>query len=109
MKKRNILRRVVAIVLLLCVKASPCAAFTYSNPTGDEFPILAWFSILPDEEQTPERYRELAEAGFNITFPHFSTLSQFIGVRMSMLVQKSVPSVGGWKLMSMAWMSSGVL
>ncbi|MBQ7684736.1 MAG: beta-galactosidase [Bacteroidaceae bacterium] len=76
MKKRNILRRVAAIVLLLCVKASPCAAFTYSNPTGDEFPILAWFSILPDEEQTPERYRELAEAGFNITFPHFSTLSQ---------------------------------
>ena len=75
MKKRNILRRVAAIVLLLCVKASPCAAFTYSNPTGDEFPILAWFSILPDEEQTPERYRELAEAGFNITFPHFSTLS----------------------------------
>ena len=57
MKKRNILRRVAAIVLLLCVKASPCAAFTYSNPTGDEFPILAWFSILPDEEQTPERYR----------------------------------------------------
>ena len=58
------------------MQTTPCAAFTYSNPTGDEFPILAWFSILPDEEQTTARYRELADAGFNISFPHFSTMAQ---------------------------------
>ncbi len=48
----------------------------YVNPTGDEFPILAWFSILPDSCQTQERYLELREAGFNISFSHFSTPEQ---------------------------------
>lgn len=42
----------------------------YTNPTGREFPILAWYSLL-GEQVTPERYREMAEAGFNISFSHF--------------------------------------
>ena len=76
MNARNLLRHLTAVVLLLCMKTPTCAAYTYSNPTGDEFPILAWYSILPDGEQTHERYQELADAGFNITFPHFGTFAQ---------------------------------
>ncbi|MBR4994664.1 MAG: beta-galactosidase [Alistipes sp.] len=47
----------------------------YTNPTGDEFPILAWFSLLGDQV-TKERYEEMAEAGFNISFSHFGTAEQ---------------------------------
>lgn len=47
----------------------------YTNPTGDEFPILAWYSLL-DEQVTKERYEEMAEAGFNISFSHFGTAEQ---------------------------------
>lgn len=43
----------------------------YHNPVAPEFPILAWYSILPDSAQTPGRYAELREAGFNISFSHF--------------------------------------
>ena len=45
----------------------------YKNPTGKEFPILAWYSIVGDENLTPERYKELRNAGFNISFSHFGT------------------------------------
>jgi len=47
----------------------------YTNPTGDEFPILAWYSLLNDQV-TKERYEEMAEAGFNISFSHFGTAEQ---------------------------------
>ncbi|MBP3565209.1 MAG: beta-galactosidase [Alistipes sp.] len=47
----------------------------YTNPTGDEFPILAWYSLLGDQV-TKERYEEMAEAGFNISFSHFGTIEQ---------------------------------
>ncbi|MCR4922143.1 MAG: hypothetical protein K5945_10645 [Bacteroidaceae bacterium] len=75
MKTLHIARCLLAAILFITA-VQPVKAYVYSNPTADEFPILGWFSILPDEEQTPERYREMAEAGFNITFPHFSTLTQ---------------------------------
>ena len=53
----------------------------YTNPTGDEFPILAWFSLRPEEHLkenplTKERYEEMAEAGFNISFSHFGSAEQ---------------------------------
>lgn len=44
----------------------------YKNPTGDEFPILAWFSILGDSNLVNHRYQELHDAGFNISFSIFS-------------------------------------
>ncbi len=47
----------------------------YTNPTGDEFPILAWYSLLNDQV-TKERYEEMAEAGFNISFSHFRSLDE---------------------------------
>ena len=51
------------------------APHVYTNPTGDEFPILAWYSLLGDQV-TKERYKEMAEAGFNISFSHFGTAEQ---------------------------------
>lgn len=63
------------LILPLIIAAAALPAFAagpkYKNPTGKEFPILAWYSILPDWEQTPERYQELRDAGFNISFSHF--------------------------------------
>ncbi len=43
----------------------------YRNPAGGEFPILAWYSVIGDDELTPERYREMREAGFNLSFSRF--------------------------------------
>ena len=65
-------------VSALCLLGSAVSAGVpqYINPAGDEFPILAWYSILPDSAQTPERYRELREAGFNISFSHFKSNAQ---------------------------------
>ena len=61
----------ITIVLLLLVAAIAENAdnkMKYKNPTGKEFPILAWYSILPDSNLTRERYMELRNAGFNISF-----------------------------------------
>lgn len=44
----------------------------YVNPTPGEFPILGWYSV-PDSASTPERYREMREAGFNLSFSHHHT------------------------------------
>lgn len=60
----------------------PASALKYVNPAGKEFPIMAWFSILPDGEQTKVRYQELADAGFNISFPHFGSMKSLkLGLR----------------------------
>lgn len=48
----------------------------YHNPTGREFPILAWYSIMGEENLTPARYQELRDAGFNISFSHFTSENQ---------------------------------
>ncbi len=61
------------LAVLLAFAASAAAQPKYTNPTGREFPILAWYSILGDGYITPERYGELREAGFNISFSHFTS------------------------------------
>lgn len=48
----------------------------YKNPTGKEFPILAWYSIIGDDNITKERYQELHDAGFNLSFSKFDHNSQ---------------------------------
>lgn len=65
----------VSVMCLLCAAVSSGVP-KYINPAGNEFPILAWYSILPDSAQTPERYRELRDAGFNISFSHFKNNDQ---------------------------------
>ena len=53
------------------VGAQPRNPHIYTNPTGGEFPVMAWYSLL-GEQVTAERYRELADAGFNLSFSHFA-------------------------------------
>ncbi|MDE7403036.1 MAG: beta-galactosidase [Muribaculaceae bacterium] len=47
----------------------------YRNPTPGEFPIMAWFSI-PANFTSAERYRQLHEAGFNLSYTQFYTSNQ---------------------------------
>ncbi len=66
-------KRLSLIMAALLALAAPAAAQPkYANPTGKEFPILAWYSVL-GEDVTPERYAQLREAGFNISFSHFTS------------------------------------
>lgn len=87
--KRIVLCGIAALSLIMLCSCQPKELGTtdvstphaYTNPTGDEFPILAWFSIRPEEhlDENPvnkERYEEMAEAGFNISFSHFRTIDE---------------------------------
>ncbi len=42
------------------------------NSNQPEIPILAWYSIPGGEFATEERYQELRDAGFTLTFPHIN-------------------------------------
>lgn len=70
----------VVIVALMCVYAVLCvgamAPHKYTNPAGKEFPILGWSAIRGMENQTPERYKEMRECGFNLAFPLIDSLSE---------------------------------
>lgn len=58
------------MLVSVCICQTAAAKLpAYTNPAGNEFPIVGWYSI-PDRMATPERYREMREAGFNISFPH---------------------------------------
>lgn len=47
----------------------------YKNPTGNEFPILAWYSIDATKDLTNARFKELADCGFNLSFSQLHTTS----------------------------------
>lgn len=65
------MKNIIITLLAILVAWTPMKAYEkYVNPTGDDFPILAWYSIRPDTALTTERYKEMAEAGFNISFTH---------------------------------------
>lgn len=66
---------IFSLVLLfsLTLQAQNPTPHIYKNPTADELPILAWFSLL-GEEVSKERYKEMAEAGFNISFSHIASV-----------------------------------
>ena len=69
----SVKRFIFIMVILAMAKAGQAVErIAYKNPTGKEFPILAWYSILGEGNLTPERYKELRSAGFNISFSHFS-------------------------------------
>lgn len=74
----------------MLVNALPANA--YKNPTGKRFPILAWYSIRPDSAITRERYLEMADCGFNISFSHFSKRAE---------VQKALDACRGTGVMQM--------
>ena len=115
---RNIL---AALFLSACIMANAQVnRHAYRNPTGKEFPILAWYSVLGDGNITPERYKELRNAGFNISFSHFYDIedmakgleaAQGTGVKLMVMCDelekntaktvnrfKNDPKVAGWFL-----------
>ena len=117
----NIKKILIPLMALLIAVPGPAKEkMKYKNPTGKEFPILAWYSVVGDSNQTKERYQELREAGFNISFPHFGTAAELekglaacqgTGVKiMAMCTElvnntaatvnrfKSNPSIAGWFL-----------
>lgn len=70
MKKIALL--MLAAVLAVGVQAQKLTeSHKYTNPTPGKLPILAWFS-LTGEQVSKERYEEMAEAGFNISFSHIA-------------------------------------
>lgn len=66
------LKKLLFILSLLVATAAYSSIHVYRNPVSPEFPILAWYSILPDSAQTRERYDELREAGFNMSYSTFT-------------------------------------
>lgn len=69
-KKKALLPKCI-LTVLFCI----CWWATSINAFGQErIPILAWYSI-PAEDATLERYQELKDAGFNLTFSHTQTLA----------------------------------
>jgi hypothetical protein len=61
------------LVLGVLAALLPAEARTKS-PEKERIPVLAWFGV-PEKETTPERYRELADCGFNLNFSGFSNLT----------------------------------
>lgn len=65
----------IAMLLAVSVQAQPTKSHIYKNPTPGKLPILGWFS-LTGTQVTHERYLEMAEAGFNISFSHIYTIEE---------------------------------
>lgn len=76
MKYLNIHKKAqAALFVVLSLFSFQVSAQSYRNPVGREFPILAWYSILP-KDITPERFRELREAGFNLSTSDFKSIEE---------------------------------
>ncbi|MDE6395157.1 MAG: hypothetical protein K2K77_07440 [Duncaniella sp.] len=75
------MKHILSAVLTLLVTALTATGGTphvYTNPAGSEFPILGWSSIRGMENQTPERYREMRECGFNLALPLTDSISEIV-------------------------------
>lgn len=65
---------------MLCIGAAAlafaAAPHRYTNPTPGQLPILGWSAIRGVENQTPQRYAEMHDCGFNLAFPLVDSLSE---------------------------------
>ncbi len=61
------------LTLVGCLFISSCHA-KEASPTKPKIPILAWYSIPDGEFATEERYQELADAGFTLSFAHIYSM-----------------------------------
>lgn len=65
--------RALALNLLPALLPATCGCAAAGAPArNDGIPIVAWYSI-PEAHSDDERYRELANAGFTISYSNFST------------------------------------
>ena len=65
----------VALMVAMGVQAQPTKPHVYTNPTPGQLPILGWCSLI-GHQVTHERYLEMAEAGFNISFSLIYTIEE---------------------------------
>ncbi len=73
---KNLISTLLTLLLAVGVQAQKLTeSHKYTNPTPGKLPILAWFS-LTGEQVSKERYEEMAEAGFNISFSHMYTIGE---------------------------------
>lgn len=86
----------VAALCLMAAAVAVAAPHKYKNPTPNEFPILGWSGIRGMENQTPERYREMRDCGFNLSFPLTDTIAE---VQRALEASKGsgVRIIAGWE------------
>jgi len=67
------MKKLILLSLILCILLPSCA-----KEQKPQIPILAWFSIPDGEFATLERYQELQDAGFTITFTHSNSFENAV-------------------------------
>lgn len=78
MKTSSLLRKASLAIAALCVIA-PLSAHRYVNPTGDQFPLMAW-GIDMLKSQPDSFYYEIAASGCNLITRNFHTEESLIKV-----------------------------
>jgi hypothetical protein len=63
------MKQMIICAALLLVTVSGCKEIQIEDTSGEQIPVLVWGGI-PNEYVSVERYKEMAEAGFTIDFPH---------------------------------------
>jgi len=81
-------------ILLLAALCSMLVSCKKTEPQQPQIPILAWFSIPDGEFATLERYQELKDAGFTISFTHSHSLEDAIKA-LDLCAQVGIKSVFG--------------
>jgi hypothetical protein len=69
--RTEVIQSVVACLTAFLISAAAAAPPAPPPAPPQPFPVLAW-SGVPEKETSRERYRELAECGFNINYSGFS-------------------------------------
>ena len=59
------------IALLSVVVLGANAQQKYQNPTGDKFPIVAWYQFHNEQDASKARFQKLAEDGFTLSMSRF--------------------------------------
>lgn len=59
------------IAILSGVAFSANAQQKYKNPTGDKFPIVAYYEFHNEQDATKARFQKLAEGGFTLSMTRF--------------------------------------
>lgn len=59
------------IALLSVVVLGANAQQKYQNPTGDKFPIVAWYQFHNEQDASKARFQKLAEGGFTLSMSRF--------------------------------------
>lgn len=73
--RQNSCKIAVLTALLSVVAIGSNAQQKYQNPTGDKFPIVAWYEFHNEQDATKARFQKLAEGGFTLSKSRFDNLT----------------------------------